>query len=92
MFVPHDLPPSPVFPGMRDTLRAQPSLLDPLDNGQVNALQLIHKPVILSFGLRSNGPRPPINWFHKRVGTESAGAFPRLKPPLIVGDEVPRTH
>jgi hypothetical protein len=42
MFFPRDLPPSPVLPGMCDSLRQQPSLPDPLYDGQVNVLQLIH--------------------------------------------------
>jgi hypothetical protein len=38
MFVPHDELPPPMLSGIRDGLGTQPSLLDPLDDGQANVL------------------------------------------------------
>jgi hypothetical protein len=42
MFMPHYLPPSAMLMGIRDSLRKQPSLLDPADDGQANVLQFVH--------------------------------------------------
>jgi len=42
MFFARALPPSPVLPRMRDSLRQQPGLPDELNDGQVNVLQLVH--------------------------------------------------
>jgi hypothetical protein len=38
MFVPNDLPPSPLLAGIGDSLGKPPSLLEPLDDSQANVL------------------------------------------------------
>jgi hypothetical protein len=38
MFVLRGLRPPPMFPGIYASFRTQPSLLDPMDEGQVNVL------------------------------------------------------
>jgi hypothetical protein len=47
MCIPHDLPPSALLAGIGDSLGKQPSLLDPMHDGQANVLQSVHKRVIL---------------------------------------------